>query len=403
MTRTTAAVVAGLALLLACCCAGAFSRSLPVRVMTLDAEFAGGYQVCAADVDGDGRLDVLGLGQTVAWLRNPTWEKLTITGDRTQQNIDLAPCDVDGDGRLDLVVASDFSMNNTGSGGTLAWFRRSDDLKKPWIGSAIDAEPTSHRVRWADVEGTGRKRLIDAPIMGPGTRAPEYDQSGARLVMYRVPADPSRHPWPKQVIDTSLPVIHALQVIDWDGEPAGRPTGREALLTASRQGVHLFRFRGAGNHLTWTKTRLCAGDQDSSPAKGCSEVRVGRLKGGRRFIATIEPWHGNKVVVYHAPESIGALWQRSVIDETLDEGHALWTADLDGDGTDEIVAGARGKRHGLFLYRALDRQETGWERSVLDEEIACQGIAGIDLRNGGRGGIVAIGGATHNLRLLTFP
>jgi hypothetical protein len=66
MTRTTAAVVAGLALLLACCCAGAFSRSLPVRVMTLDAEFAGGYQVCAADVDGDGRLDVLGLGQTVA-------------------------------------------------------------------------------------------------------------------------------------------------------------------------------------------------------------------------------------------------------------------------------------------------------------------------------------------------
>jgi hypothetical protein len=397
MTRTMSAVGGIIALLLAYGHLIASSKALPVRVTTLDAAFAGGYQVCAADVDGDGRTDVLGLGQTVAWLRNPTWEKLPITGDRTQRNIDLAPYDVDRDGKLDLVVASDFSMNHTGSGGTLSWFRRSDDLKKPWIGTVIDAEPTSHRVRWADVEGTGRKRLVDAPIMGPGTQAPEYDQSGARLVMYRVPTDPAADRWPKQVIDSSLPVIHALQVVDWDGH------GREALLTASRQGVHLFQFRGAGDHLTWTKTRLCDGEQESSPAKGSSEVRVGHLKGGRRFIATIEPWHGNKVVVYHRPEASGALWERSVIDETLDEGHALWTADLDGDGAEEIVAGSRGKRHSVTLYRALDRHGTQWERSVLDEETACQGIFGIDLQNGGRAGILAIGGATHNVRLLTFP
>jgi aldos-2-ulose dehydratase/isomerase family protein len=397
MTARPAAAVAGIACFMAFFHASAASRSLPVQVTTLDADFAGGYQVCVADVDGNGRPDVIGLGQTVAWLRGPTWQKRPITGDQTHSNIDLAPYDVDGDGKLDVVVASDFSMNNTGAGGTLQWFRRSDDLAKPWSGTVIDHEPTSHRLRWADVDGTGRKVLIDAPIMGPGTKAPEYDQAGARLLMYRVPADPARDRWPKQVIDTSLPVIHGLQVIDWDGD------GREELLTASRQGVHLFHFQGVGDHLTWTKTHLCAGDQASSPAKGSSEVRVGHLKRGRRFIATIEPWHGNEVVVYHPPAAAGALWQRSVIDDSLDEGHALRTADLNGDGADEIIAGSRGKRHEVVLYRAQDPDGTRWERSVLDEGIACQGMSALDLGKGSHPGIVAIGGATHNIRLYTFP
>lgn len=368
-----------------------------MRVTTLDADFPGGYQVCVGDVDGDGRPDVIGLGRTVAWLRDPIWEKRPITGDQTHGNIDLAPYDIDGDGKLDFAVASEFSMNNPGAGGTIQWFRRADDLTKPWIGTVIDHEPTSHRLRWIDADGTGRKVLIDAPIMGPGTKAPAYDQAGARLVMYRVPKDPLHDRWPKQVIDTSLPVIHGLQVIDWDGD------GREELLTASRQGVHLFHFHGAGEHLTWTKTHLCEGDQASSPAKGSSEVRVGHFGGGRRFIATIEPWHGNEVVVYHPPATPGALWRRSVIDDSLDEGHALWTADLDGDGADEIVAGCRGRRHGVFVYRALDREGTRWERTVLDEGIACQGMFAIHLPKHDRPGLVAIGGSTHNIRLYTFP
>ena len=31
-----------------------------------------------------------------------------------------------------------------------------------------------------------------------------------------------------------------------------------------------------------------------------------------------------------------------MIDTTLKEGHALWVADVDGDGDDEVFAGYRG-------------------------------------------------------------
>ena len=48
----------------------------------------------------------------------------------------------------------------------------------------------------------------------------------------------------------------------------------------------------------WTKTRLGSGNQDARPSKGASEVKVGRLRGGATYVATIEPWHGYQVVVY---------------------------------------------------------------------------------------------------------
>ena len=60
------------------------------------------------------------------------------------------------------------------------------------------------------------------------------------------------------------------------------------------------------------------------------------------MIATIEPFHGNAVVVN--PEGDAPfLWSagRVVLDESLAEGHALATADFLGLGHDQVIAGWR--------------------------------------------------------------
>lgn len=46
---------------------------------------------------------------------------------------------------------------------------------------------------------------------------------------------------------------------------------------------------------------------------GSSEIKIGHL-GKRRFIAAIEPWHGNQAVVY--TES-GSQWKRHVIEDGM--------------------------------------------------------------------------------------
>ena len=219
-----------------------------VRATTLDNDFPGGYQVAVADINGDGKPDVLCLGGTVAWLENATWQKRPITADQTRNNIDLAPYDIDGDGRLDLVIASDFTLNDSTHGGTLSWFGRKPDLNQPWTPHPIDSHPTMHRIRWADVDGTGHKVLISAPILGRGAKGPEYDQVAAPLFLYRIPPNPLKDPWPRQVMDESFHVIHGIEIFDFDGD------GREEILTASYEGIWLFHATGIGGDLKWSKT-----------------------------------------------------------------------------------------------------------------------------------------------------
>ena len=110
------------------------------------------------------------------------------------------------------------------------------------------------------------------------------------------------------------------------------------------------------------------------------------------YIASIEPWHGNEVVVYRDQ---GGEWRREVIDNTILDGHNVAAADLDGDGRDEIIAGFRGKPYGVYLYRWSDGR---WQRQVVEEgEVSAAGCAVADLEGTGRFDIACIGQATHNL------
>ena len=179
-------------------------------------------------------------------------------------------------------------------------------------------------------------------------------------------------------------------MLDWDGD------GRDEILTASFEGVHLFHSAGYGAELTWTRTHLGEGDQQSSPKRGASEIGVGKVA-GKRFLATIEPWHGDQVVVY-SEAGPGELWTRHVIDPSFHEGHALACADLDGDGNDEIVAGFRGPGTSLYVYYAADASGLNWERQLLDAEMAASGVAIADMNGDGRPDVVAIGSSTGNVK-----
>ena len=127
------------------------------------------------------------------------------------------------------------------------------------------------------------------------------------------------------------------------------------------------------------------------------------------MIATIEPWHGDQVVVYTPPSAAGQLWDRHVIDDQLRWGHAVSFADLDGDGFDELIVGVRddpGKgdsvkdRRGVRLYKALDDKGTKWARHVIDDGgVAVEDLAVADLNGDGRPDIVAVGRQTHNVRV----
>ncbi len=150
---------------------------------------------------------------------------------------------------------------------------------------------------------------------------------------------------------------------------------------------------------------LTSADNKASLGKrGASEIHVGKMKDGRRLLATIEPWHGNRVCVRlvslrrpHAPgPDVQRIEPRTVLDDTLADGHALWVADVDADGDDEVFAGHRGNDHRVSLYD-FDQVKKTWSRTVLDRDIAAQDLRGGDIDGDGIPDVVAVGGATHNV------
>jgi hypothetical protein len=387
-----------------------------------------GYQVAVADVNGDGLMDILALSSEesiVEWYESPSWKAHPVTT-HTRKNISLAPLRRNGFGLRGLALATDFALEESTRGGNIWWVEppvfgplaiganmsgigTPPSAETEWQRFLIARIPTSHRLRWADLDGDGRPELVDAPIVGYGAKAPDY-RVGAPLTMFEVPqqifesrlllrSEDREWPWRSHLIDDSLTVLHGINVLDWDGD------GRDEILTASFEGVHLFHSTGRGQDLRWTKIHLAAGEQVSKSEasggarsevrRGSSEIGVGKVA-GRRFLATIEPWHGEEVVVYFEGEP-GQLWHRHVIDSGFHDGHALACADLDGDGNDEIVAGFRGPGTSLYVY-AADSLGLGWERQTLDTEMAASGVVIADLDGDGRLDVVAIGASTGNVK-----
>jgi hypothetical protein len=341
------------------------------------------YAVTLADIDGDGKKDIVAVSENrVLWYQNPTWKPRVIIEDQTpRDNVCIAPWDIDRDGDVDFALGAGWTKT-----GTIHWLRRGRSLDDPWQVLSIGQERGLHRMHWADVLGKGRPQLVISPL-----NATVGD--GVRLTAFEIPEDPSTDRWLPTVLNGELNRMHNHWHVDFDGDDA------IDTLTASREGVHLIQRTGAG----WSKTRLGTGATATDPNQsGAGEIKTGRLKGGALFITTVEPMHGTQLVVYTAPKMKGSLWDRHVVDEGFRRGHALWTADVDADGADEIVFGHSDTPQvpGVNIYDALDETGTEWQKHVVDAGgMATEDLVVADLTGDGRPDIVAGGRATHNVKL----
>ena len=332
----------------------AFAADLRFREVDLDPAAAEKtcYAVDLADVDGDGDQDVVVVTDNrVQWYAQPGWEKHVILENQTEpDNVCLAAHDIDGDGRVDFAVGAGWTKV-----GTIQWITRGDDPDALWTVHSIGVEPTTHRMRWADVLGQGRPQLVVSPLNASSG-------AGVRLTAFEIPANPRTDRWPTTVLDDTLNRMHNHWHVDFDGD------GVPATLTASQEGVSLISREEDGSFHRRLVGRGMPGDTPET--SGAGEVKVGRLKGGRPFAATVEPMHGTTVAVYTAPPDLpeGELATRYVLDDTLQQGHAVWCADLDGDGVDEVIAAHREpgtgavKGPGVYLYRAVAADGSRWEK-----------------------------------------
>jgi len=400
-----------------CLASVAGAADFAFRDQELSTKLTVGYAVRLIDMNADRRLDIAIVdSDRILWLENPNWnEHVILPGQTKKDNVCFAPHDIDRDGHVDFAVGAAWqpgSPEARKAGGTIQWITGGGNPSGQWKLHAIGEYPTTHRMNFADLDGNGQQELIVSPLQGKDTTPPNYAEHGTPLLVYQVPADPIKGPWKAETICDDVHVTHNFQVTDFDND------GKPDILLVSFEGVHLLERQGDGK---WHRTRIGAGNQETSPNKGSSEIKLGKLKGGANYIATIEPWHGHQVVVYTKPKqprpSTGDwLWDRQVLDEDLKWGHAVSAVNLDGDEDEELVIGVRDNlsntsKCGVRIYDprsasvpsgTAQTKSPGldWSRQIVDPgSVAVEDLVSGDLNGDGRADIVAVGRATHNVKI----
>src|SRR5262249_1369475 len=220
------------------------------RPHVIEPKIPGGYAVAAVDINKDGKLDIIGVSQRVpelGWYENPAWERHVMV-EGMASIVNFAAADIEGDGIPEIAVESSFAMVPAKSEGFVWLLRHQGDPRQLWTAELVDKVTTSHHAAWMDIEGDGKKKLVNAPLIGPKGQAPTYDQDKVSLFWYR------RGDWKRQLIDDDIHgILHRVRPVRWDHN------GREQLLAAGFDGITLYRPSGSGVDVRWDKQLLVPG------------------------------------------------------------------------------------------------------------------------------------------------
>ena len=357
------------------CTVGCLLAAPPVKFVEhpIGDGLKGGYQLVAADLNHDGKPDLIALASgldELVWYENPGWQRHVITKGLVQM-INLA---LVGD---TMVLADRFSSNPAKSEGRVYVLKPQGDVRQEWSRTEIDRLPTAHRFRPARLrQGPA---VINAPLADAKATVPDY-LGHIPLVMYRPPD------WKRELItDQEQGVMHGIFLRDADGD------GFDELYTASFLGIHEYK---QAKDLSWSRRKIGTGDPVAWPpftgkGPGSSDVAI-----SKQVTAAIEPWHGNIVAVYEKGK-------RRVLDTSLREGHTVEIADFNGDGREEFVIGDRGRvpnapaQGGVYLFH----REKDWVKSMIEgPTMAAASCVVLDLNGDKRIDIACIGSATANLK-----
>lgn len=282
-----------------------------------------------ADIDGDGKPDVVivkNKAAEIVWFRNPgtprdgkQWQKFVLA-EKFARAYDVAVADFDGDGKPD-VAASDWVGNE------IAWFRHDGKPLdgKLWTKHTIDEKIGETRtVRVGDFNKDGKPDVL-------GTA-----RTGNLVAWYENPGKPGQ-PWKKHVIDDkSASPIHG-HPVDFDGD--GDLDVVMALGMFDTIGGEVVWYENVGkpgDGTTWKKHVL-------AKLPGAFEAFAADLDGDGKLDVVASAWSGpggGRVVWLQNPGDPNKEWKMHVLKDNWTRANQVIAADLNGDKRLDVIAGA---------------------------------------------------------------
>ena len=302
------------------------------------------HDVEVGDINGDGRLDVVTRGEeTRVFLQTApdTWTRVVIpTGGRGG----TALADLDGDGDLDIVENG-------------YWLEcPKDPVHDRWVRDEIAAGwPDDAGVSVADMNKDGRPDVLFSPA-----------ESQGRLCWYEASADPKRGPWIEHVIDADVDHIHTFKVADMNND------GELDLVTSEMEQSPCRRVS-----VYWNLGKLLTWRQQVVSTNGSHNIRVADLNHDG-YLDIIGANHGNyggptpvEVWLNRTDPKIGLdRWTYIHADDSREPAagekagdFGIGFGDLNNDGYQDIASG-----HYFYRNPGGDMTKTPWPRVALPKD-----------------------------------
>jgi hypothetical protein len=314
-----------------------------------DETYFGAHSIYAADMDGDGDVDVIGSGDissAVTWWENDgttnfeNWPNHNVESSFTNPSCNSAhAADVDGDGDMDLLGAvwqedAIVWWENDGSNDGASWTEHIID-------DAFDG-PTS--IYGSDIDGDGDTDILGAAYLGDSITYWENGGASGEIV------------WIAHTIDAVFNTANWVTAKDMDGD------GDVDVIGSGGLDNWLFWWENDGTNevVNWTAHQI------ESVNTTVSSVCPADVNGDGDMDLVGALVFDDEVVWWENDGTNNVTnWTEHTVDELFDGAGGVYAADVDGDG-DIDVLGSAWEEDAINWWENSDGAGTSWTEHVVD-------------------------------------
>ncbi len=280
---------------------------------TVDGDFAGASSIYAADVNGDGYMDVLGAARyddDITWWENmdgsgTSWTEHTLDGDFDGAT-SVYSVDVNADGYMDVLGAAY-------DGDEITWWENVDGSGTSWIEHNIDGDCNAPDCIYAaDVNGDG-----DLDILG----SVEYDND----ILWWENIDGSGTSWTEHTIDGDYASPYSVFSADINGD------GYMDVLGGSPAGYITWWDNIDGSGTSWIEYTIKSGFTQAFCVHSADLDNDGDMDVlGTAIMADDIAWWENS-------DGSGTIWIEHMLNNNYNGPHLACSGDINNDGNLDVV------------------------------------------------------------------